>query len=40
MQQNYITWVSGAYFNGTGASSTVTDVSVNTDWAGETHINF
>lgn len=41
MQQNYITWLTGAYFNGSGSSSTdVTKVTVNTDWAGETHITF
>lgn len=41
MQQNYITWVSGAYFNGSGSSSTtITGVTINTDWAGETHITF
>ena len=42
MQQNYITWLSGPFF---GASSTtgstgITSVTVNTDWAGETHIAF
>ena len=42
MQQNYITWLSGPFF---GASSTtgstgITSVTVNTDWAGETHITF
>ena len=41
MQQNHITWLSGAFFNGSGSSSTsVTDVTVNTDWAGETHLTF
>lgn len=41
MQQNYITWLSGAFFNGSGSSSTtITGVTVNTDWAGETHITF
>ena len=42
MQQNYITWLSGPFF---GASSTtgstgITSVTVNTDWAGETHLTF
>ena len=42
MQQNYITWLSGPFF---GASSTtgstgITGVTINTDWAGETHITF
>jgi hypothetical protein len=41
MQRNYITWVSGAYFNGSVSSaSTITGVTVNADWAGETHITF
>ena len=38
MEQNKITWFSGPYFTAT-SSSTFT-VSVNTDWAGELHINF
>ena len=41
MEQNHITWLSGAFFNGSGSSSTsVTGVTVNTDWAGETHLTF
>ena len=41
MEQNHITWLSGAFFNGSGSSSiTITGVTVNTDWAGETHITF
>ena len=41
MEQNHITWLTGAFFNGSGSSSTsVTGVTVNTDWAGETHITF
>lgn len=41
MQQNYITWLTGAFFNGSGSSSTVIGgVTVDTDWAGETHIAF
>jgi len=41
MQQNHITWLSGAFFEGSGSSSTtVTGVTVNTDWAGETHLTF
>ena len=41
MQQNYITWVSGVFFNGSGTSTTtITGVTVNTDWAGETYITF
>lgn len=42
MQQNYITWLSGTFFEGSGSSSTttITGVTVNTDWAGETHLTF
>ena len=41
MEQNHITWLSGAFFNGSSSSSTtITNVTVNTDWAGETHITF
>lgn len=42
MQQNYITWLSGSFFGGsTGTGSTaITGVTVNTDWAGETHLTF
>ena len=41
MEQNHITWLTGTFFNGSGSSSTsVTGVTVNTDWAGETHLSF
>ena len=41
MEQNHITWLAGDFFNGSGSSSTtVTGVTVNTDWAGETHLTF
>ena len=42
MEQNHITWYSGNFFNGTGSSSstTVSGVTVNIDWAGETRIPF
>lgn len=41
MQQNHITWLTGAFFDGSGSSSTnVTTVTVITDWAGENHISF
>ena len=41
MQQNHITWLSGAFFNCSGSSSTtIGGVTVNTDWAGETHLTF
>jgi hypothetical protein len=41
MTQNNITWLSGAFFSGSGSSSTtISGVTVNTDWAGETHLTF
>ena len=41
MQQNHITWLSGDFFNGSGSSSTsILRVTVNTTWAGETHLTF
>ncbi len=41
MEQNHITWISGAYFSGSGSSSfDISGITVNTDWAGETHITF
>ena len=41
MEQNHITWLTGAFFNGSSSSSiTITGVTVNTDWAGETHTTF
>lgn len=41
MEQNHITWLSGAFFNGSGSSSTsVTSVTINTDWAGDVHLTF
>lgn len=43
MEQNHITWLTGAFFDGSGGSSSstgVTVIGVNTDWAGETHLTF
>ena len=41
MQQNQITWLSGDFFNGSGSSvTTFAGVTVNTEWAGETHLTF
>lgn len=41
LQKNYITWCSGAFFSGSGSlSTTITGVTINTEWAGETHISF
>lgn len=41
MQQNHITWLTGAFFNGSGpSSSNILEVKVNITWAGETHLTF
>ena len=41
MEQNHITWLSGAYFNGSGSSASANiGVTVNTDWAGDIHLTF
>ena len=44
IEKNYITWVSGSFFGGSGSDPTggagITSVTVNTDWAGETHVTF
>jgi hypothetical protein len=41
LYQNQITWYSGAFFDGSGASSTtITDIDINTEWAGEHHLTF
>lgn len=41
MERNHITWLSGDYFSGSGSSATtISGITVNTDWAGETHLNF
>ena len=41
MEQNHSTWLSGGFFNGSGSSSTsVTSVTINTDWAGDIHLTF
>jgi hypothetical protein len=38
---DHITWLTGAFFNGSGSSSTtIGGITINTDWAGETHITF
>lgn len=39
MKQNQITWMSGAFFTG-GAGSTGVTITINTDWAGESHVSF
>ena len=39
MKQNQITWMSGAFFTG-GAGSTGVTITINTDWAGESHVTF
>lgn len=40
MEQNHITWLTGALFNGSTSSSTSTTVTINTAWAGEKHLTF
>ena len=44
VEKNYITWLSGSFFGGSGSDPTggagITSVTVNTDWAGETHVTF
>ena len=39
MEQNHITWLSGAFFSGV-STTTVTGVTVNTTWEGEQFITF
>ena len=41
MYWNQITWLSGAFFNGSGASSiTIIGMDINTEWKGEHHLTF
>lgn len=41
MERNHITWLSGDFFSGSGSSATtISGITVNTDWGGETHLNF
>ena len=40
MKQNQITWMSGPFFVGGGAGSTGVTITINTDWAGESHVTF
>lgn len=41
LYQNHITWLTGAYFNGSSISaSTITGIDLNTSWAGEHHVTF
>lgn len=40
MKQNEVTWLTGSYFSGSSSGSTGITITVNTDWAGETHQNF
>jgi hypothetical protein len=39
MKYNQITWFSGPFFGG-GTGSTAITITINTDWAGETHVTF
>jgi len=41
IQQNYITWLKGEFFSDSGSTSTtISDITVNTEWAGEYHETF
>ncbi len=40
MKQNQITWMSGPFFVGGGSGSTGVTITINTDWAGESHVSF
>ena len=40
MKQNEVTWLTGSYFSGSTSGSTSISITINTDWAGETHQNF
>ena len=40
MKQNEVTWLTGSYFTGSTSGSTSISITINTDWAGETHQNF
>ena len=40
MKQNEVTWLTGSYFSGSSSGSTSISITINTDWAGETHQNF
>lgn len=40
MKQNEVTWLTGSYFSGSSSGSTGITITINTDWAGETHQNF
>lgn len=40
MKQNEVTWLTGSYFSGSTSGSTGITITINTDWAGETHQNF
>lgn len=40
MKQNEVTWLTGSYFTGSTSGSTGISITINTDWAGETHQNF
>lgn len=40
MKQNEITWFSGPFFGGSSTGSAGIVITINTDWAGETHLTF
>ena len=40
MRRNEITWLSGPFFGGNGTGGAGVVITINTDWAGETHLSF
>lgn len=40
MKRNEVTWFSGPFFGGNGTGSAGIVITINTDWAGETHLSF
>ena len=40
MVRNNITWLTGDYFTGSNAGTTTMTININTDWAGEKHLDF
>lgn len=40
MKRNQITWLSGVFFTGGNSGSTGVTITINTDWAGESHVTF
>ena len=40
MVKNKITWLSGAFFNGSDSQDNTISIDINTEWDGEIHITF